>query len=221
MKITLNLDAGPLEIITPDGDGTQWPMGHPFGYLNRPREIPPTQRYLNNAYSLAKTLPKGQHVVELFGGIGIYPKLFWPLLEPLSWTSVDIDESLGQYYQEPRGTFVAGDAYKFDIPSTTGILYLDHPTGTIQTLARNLDGRRPLYERIKQMRIPHIQIADMGYYWCHLANHHPWYLETFGIKPTKENYHTLWAKWMLDNLHYKMVDYRTGGGCQLFHCVPA
>lgn len=226
MKVRLDLKAGPMDIAIPEasefGDkgGRNWPVNHPFGYLHRPSEKRQTEVYLNNIYDMAKSLPKGQDVVELFGGIGIFPRMLWPLLEPKSWTSVDLDPTLEPHFQEPRGNFVVGNAHTYKIPSTTGIVYMDVPTGTLQTIGRNMDGRQPMYLQLKDSGIPHVMLTDCGYYWCHLANHHPWYLATFGVKPTKDNYHTLYDKWMQDNIGYRMIDERHGGGCQLFHFVP-
>jgi hypothetical protein len=63
-------------------------------------------------------------------------------------------------------------------------------------------------------------LTDMGYYWVHLPNHHPWYLDRFGLIPTKQNYANLFDQYMQDHYKYKLIDERHGGGCQNFHFVP-
>ena len=221
MKVHFDLDAGPLDIELPDGLQHHH-ASHPIGFLLDPRERNQTKVYLDNVYSMAKLLPTDQHVLELFGGMGIYPKILWSMLKPRSWTSVDIDASLEPLYQGPEGSkFVAANAMTFPVPAVEpGILYIDVPTGTLQTIGRNMDGRRPMFERFMATRIPHIIATDMGYFWCHLKNHHPWYEATFGIVPTKANYHILYDQYMGDQFGYKVIDERHGSGCQIFHLVP-
>jgi hypothetical protein len=77
-----------------------------------------------------------------------------------------------------------------------------------------------MFKLLTDARIPHFMLTDMGYYWVHLPNHHPWYLEVFGVKPTKQNYHLLFDQYMQENYGYKLIDERHGGGCQNFHFIP-
>ena len=224
MKQIFQLAHGPLVLDLPNPpEGMSFPVSHPLNYYFNAREKQQTIRYLDNVYDMAKTLPQGQDVVELFGGIGVFPTMLWPLLKPKSWVSVDIDPTNEPYYllrDNPDARFQVGNAYSFAVPPTAGIVYIDIGTGSLQSIGRNLDGRRPMYDQFLTNRVPHVMLTDVGYYWCHLKNHHPWYEQTFGAIPHKGNYAQLWDKWFKDNLGYQVVDERHGGGCQLFHMVP-
>ena len=221
MKYHFKLAHGPLTLELPSPD--QLPtrtVSHPLRFVTDPSQKLQTEIYLDNTYAISKNLPTGQNIVELFGGIGIYPKMMWDMLHPASWTSVDIDPNVLPHYQEPRGKCVIADAFTYELPDITDIVYIDVPTGTLQTIARDLDGRRVMFDRIFKAQYENIVVTDMGYYWCHLRNHWPWYLAEFGETPNKTNYEHLYDEWMRKTYRYQVINERHGGGCQIFHLVP-
>lgn len=202
-------------IVIPENIGAK-NIGHPLSYLVK--QPGSTVHYLNLVFDLVKTLPKGKHVTELYGGIGLFPKVFWDEMEPLSWTAVEIDPDCATCHQEPRVTLLIQDAYKYR--GLGQIVFVDSPNGTLRTIADNMDGRRAMYERIKEERPEHVVVTDHGYYWIHLPNHHPWYLQEFGEKPTKSNYHIFWDTWMRRNVGYRVEKWNVGAGTQHFHMKP-
>jgi hypothetical protein len=176
------------------------------------------ETYLNIIYDMSKDLPKGQDVTDLMGGIGVFAKVLWPLLEPKSWTLIEIDPQCKQYVQERRCVFKLASAY--DNPTLSSIVYIDQASGTLRTIADNMDGRKGMYDAIKAQRPEHVIITDFGYYWIHLPNHHAWYIANFGEKPDKKRYHLYWDEWFQKNLNYKIHEFRTGAGSQYFHMIP-
>jgi hypothetical protein len=76
--------------------------------------------------------------------------------------------------------------------------------------------RADLLRRIADLHPKYWYIADVGYYWIHLANHWPIYIERFGVKPTRENYHELFDRFMRQNYGYTVVKWTVGGGAQYF-----
>jgi hypothetical protein len=192
-------------------------MGHPLHYVVSHPEI--VHGYLNMIYDMIKDLPKGQEVIDLMGGIGIYPKVFWDLLEPKSWTSVEIDIECKHFFQEPRARFFWGNAYNYPLEGAD-IVFMDMHNGTLRTISDDRDGRRQMWRNIANSRPKHVVVTDYGYYWVHLPNHHPWYEKTFGCKPTKENYATLWDRWMRDNIGYTVAKEAHGFQSQYFIMEP-
>lgn len=189
---------------------------HPFGYILKYPAM--AQGYVNIIYEMSKALPKGQDVTDLMGGIGVFPLVFWDLLQPKSWTSVEIDPECRQYYQQPKAKFHCANAY--DYTGLGDIVYIDMPNGTIRTIADNMDGRRRMWENIARERPKHVMVTDHGYYWVHLPNHHPWYVEHFGMKPTKANYAYFWGVWMRENIGYVIAEEQHGFNSQYFHMRP-
>jgi len=213
VKLTVG---GRLHIINLPDEKSDKNFSSPFNYLVKHHAMAET--YLNIIYEMSRDLPQHQDVTDLMGGIGIFAKVLWPLLEPKSWTLIEIDPQCQQFVQEPRATFKLASAY--DNPKLSPIVYIDQASGTIRTIADNMDGRKGMYDAIKEQRPEHVIITDFGYYWIHLPNHAPWYLAHFGEKPDKHRYHLYWDKWFQENLGYKIHDFKTGAGSQYFHMIP-
>ena len=191
-------------------------IGHPFGYILEHPDM--AQGYVNIIYDMCRKLPKEQDVTDLMGGIGIYPTVLWDLLQPKSWTSVEIDPECRQYYQQPKAKFHCANAY--DYQDFGDIVFIDMPNGTLRTIADNMDGRRRMWNNIGIERPKHLIVTDHGYYWVHLPNHHPWYIEHFGEKPTKDNYARLWDQWMREYVGYTVTEERHGFSSQYFRMEP-
>jgi hypothetical protein len=215
MIVKLRVGGITHDVVLPDEESAK-NFSSPFNYLVKHRTMAET--YLNIIYEMSRDLPQGQDVTDLMGGIGLFAKVLWPLLRPKSWTLVEIDPQCEYYIQEPRATFKLASAY--DNPTLSPIVYIDQATGTLRTIADNMDGRKGMYDAIKLQRPDHVIITDFGYYWIHLPNHAPWYIEHFGEKPDKRRYHLYWDEWFQKNLQYKIHEFRTGAGSQYFHMVP-
>lgn len=189
---------------------------HPFGYILSHHAM--AEGYVNLIYDMIKDLPKGMDVTDLMGGIGVFPKVFWNVLQPKSWISVEIDNECKQYFQEPRAQFFLGNAYNYPIDGD--LVFIDMPNGTLRTIAEDMDGRLLMWHHIRSARPRYVQVTDHGYYWVHLPNHAPWYQKTFGQKATKDNYHIFWDKWMRENIGYKVVNEKHGFHSQYFTMEP-
>jgi hypothetical protein len=215
MKITINIHGTKHDIVLPDGV-TAPHLSHPFNYVVKHQAM--VEKYISIIYDMAKALPKHKDVTDLFGGIGLFPKTMWDLLQPKSWTCIEVDPQLEQCFQEPRAKFVVGNAYLN--PKLTDIVFIDAFDGTLRTIATNKDARLGLYYAIRDQRPEDVIVTDFGYYWVHLPNHHPWYELQFGVKPTKANYHELWDKWWQANIGYKLVRHEHGVGSGYYHMKP-
>jgi len=189
---------------------------HPFGYILSHHTM--AEGYVNLIYDMIQGLPKHRDVTDLMGGIGIFPLVFWDLLQPKSWTSVEIDPECRQYFQQPKATFHCANAY--DYTGLGDIVFIDMPNGTLRTIAENMDGRRRMWENIKKERPRYVVVTDHGYYWIHLPNHHPWYIEHFGEKPVKEHYSYYWSVWMKENMGYRVTKECHGHSSQYFLMEP-
>jgi hypothetical protein len=191
-------------------------VGNPLNYLVHMPAM--SEKYLNIIYDMAKKLPKGCDVTDLFGGVGLFPKVMWELLQPHSWECIDLDVDCREYFQEPRAKFTLGNAY--DARPLGQIVFIDTPNGTLRTIADNMDGRLAMYRNIQREKPDHLIITDFGYYWIHLPNHHPWYEQHFGEKPTRERYHLYWDKWFSENIGYKIANHTHGAGSGYYHMIP-
>ena len=192
-------------------------IGHPMNFLIN-TSYDANHGYLNLIYRLLKDLPHGMDVTDLMGGIGMYPRILWDKIQPKSWTCIELDPDCEAYFQEPRAKFVLGNAY--DDREYGDLLILDVPTGTLRTMAENMDGRRNILNNVARSKPKYMLFSDFGHYWVHLPNHHPWYIATFGEKPTKENYMKMWDKWYRDNVGYKLLDWGFHGGSAHYLMAP-
>lgn len=191
--------------------------GHPLYYVAKQPNA--TANYLEKLSSLFEDVPKGLNVFEFCGGIGLVPMACWDVMEPTSWTSVDIDPSCAANYQEPRATPTVGSMYDCPIPSDIDVIVCDFPNNTLPKMWREQQ-RMDLLRRIADAKPRYWEITDVGYYWIHLANHWPLYEKQFGVKPTRYNYHQLFDQFMRDNYGYTVVKWTVGGGAQYFLLEP-
>lgn len=219
MRIELNLNHGKYLIEVPDDAMPNKSLsngGHPLNFVR----LPATKTYLDNIYQLLGGLPKGMKVIDLFSGIGLFPKILWDTLQPSSWTSVELDPVCVALAQEPRAKQAAGDVFKYTDFDGADLVIMDFGTNTILKVMRNEQGRHDLFKRVSEARPKYWEITDVGFYWIHLANHHPPYIERFGEKPNRARYHIYFDQFMREEYGYKLVAYRTGGGCQNFLLEP-
>lgn len=215
-----------LQIEVPEENLGNTPS-HPLMFVTKMHDS--TETYLNCAYDLLRHWPKGMNITELFGGIGIFAKMLWPTLEPASYTVVDLDPNCKLYSQEPRANYITANAHSFRDLSEEAVI-VEIPTGTIRTLAENMDGRKQLFDRIKEVRPKHLQVTDCGYYWVHLQNHKPWYVANYGKmfgfdesitgRELRDIYHFFYADWFKKNMGYEVLGHRTGGGAQYYSMEP-
>ncbi len=187
--------------------------GHPLYYVIKQPNA--TAHYLEKLSSLFVGIPPGQTVFEFCGGIGLVPMACWDVMSPASWISVDIDPSCAASYQEPRATAIVGDMYTTPIPEGTDVVICDFPNNTLPKMWRE-EQRAALLRRIAEFRPRYWEITDVGYYWIHLANHWPLYEKQFGERPTRENYHLLFDRYMRENFGYTVTKWTVGGGAQYF-----
>jgi hypothetical protein len=219
MRIDLNLKHGKFVVEVPDDavpDKALSNGGHPLNFV----KLPATKTYLDNIHDLLGDLPKGLKVVDMFAGIGLFPLILWDSLEPESWTSVELDQGCIDLFQERRASVVKGDVYKYDQFAGAGLVICDFGTNTILKIMRNEEGRHDFFSRIAKAKPRFWEITDVGWYWIHLANHHPHYITRFGEKPHRDRYHLYFDTYMRDEFGYRVVDFKTGGGCQNFLLEP-
>lgn len=219
MRVDLRLKHGTFQLEIDDSklpDKALSNGGHPLNFV----KLPATVTYLNNIHDLLGNLPKGMKVVDLFAGIGMFPRILWDSLQPSSWTSVELDPACVGMFQEPRAQVVIGDVFKYRDFAGADLVICDFGTNTILKVMRNELGRNDLFQRIAEARPRYWEITDVGYYWIHLANHWPPYIKRFGEQPHRDRYHVYFDQFMRDAFDYKVTDYKTGGGCQNFLLEP-
>jgi hypothetical protein len=188
--------------------------GHPLFYcFKNPHQ---TENYLNKVTELLENLPKGMRVLELCGGIGLVATCVGERILPKSWSSVELDASCEPLYLEnPWGEFILADMYDIRDYSKYELVVCEFSNNTLPKMWRE-DKRAQLLESIAEAKPRYWYIADVGYYWIHLANHWPIYEKKFGVKPTRQNYHELFDKFMRDHHGYKVIKWTVGGGAQYF-----
>lgn len=216
--IELTLRHMTIKIDVPEGtvaDPKLLDGGHPLHYAVKNRKQ--TENYLNQVYDLLKDLPKGMRVIELCGGIGLVARSLHDTLRPQYWAAIELDPACELLFlKTPNTSFNLGDMYHPGIDYTPyDLVVCEFSNNTLPKMWRE-DKRAQLLERIAEARPKYWYIADVGYYWIHLANHWPIYEKKFGVKPTRENYHELFDRFMRDHHGYKVVKWTVGGGAQYF-----
>ena len=164
--------------------------GHPFNYGNKP-----VARYIEIFADLAQHLPKGLSVTDLFGGVGTLAQALWPILEPRSWTSVELDPACVHLYKESRANVVQGDAFKWTKFHQGGVVIIDPHQGTLNAMAKSREWKG-LLTAIKDSRARYILMQEYGAYWCHLPNQIKLYTELCGTRVDKKNYRDCFSDYM-------------------------
>lgn len=231
--IELKLDHMTLQLELPPGvqaDPKLLDGGHPLHYVLKMKKQ--TETYLNRVHELLKDLPH-LDVLEFCAGIGLVhasnPQLhggFGNLGTYYAGIELDANcEPLAKVIA-PAMDFHLGDMYDeqftqfWDYPPESTLVICEFPTNTLPKLWREPQ-RKLMMERItKGIRPRYLYIADVGYYWIHLANHWPLYEARFGRKPTRENYHELFDEYAREMWHYKVTKMTVGGGAQYFLLEP-
>lgn len=192
------------------------PKGHPLGYLGKKSMV---ETYLTRLIELFEGLPKGLDVLEYCGGVGLVARTCYDVLQPRSWVSVEWDEKCRPHWLEPRAAFLPGDmytsAYYKSLDPANTLLFIDFDTNTLAKMWR--EGKRyGLFQKICDWGPRYFAITDMEYYWVQFPNHWPLYIEKFGVKPTKDNYHELFDRFMRAEFNYKVTKMTVGGESQYF-----
>lgn len=197
--------------------------GHPLHFVVKTKQS--TEVYLNHVYDILKNLPKGLRVIELFAGVGLFPKMLWDTLEPRYWTAVELDPSCQDVYQESRARFELLSVYDPVITfNDYDLVIVDNPTNTLNKM-RTPGDLKNLFDRIFAARPKFVEITDVEYWWIHLPNHWPHYqadFAEFGVnerpdtKTLRAYYMPIFAKYVEDTYGYELVDERHGGGAQYF-----
>jgi len=203
--------------------------GHPLYYvLKRPHQ---TETYLNQVHELLKDLPPCD-VLEFCAGIGLVCASNSHLLdmnEPV-WDGVELDpncEPLAELIA-PGMDFHLGDMYnrrwtdEWKGRSTPGdkLVICEFSSNTLPKLWREPKRADMMWRIVQDICPEYLYIADVGYYWIHLANHWPLYEKRFGVKPTRENYHVLFDQFTRDTWGYSVTKWTVGGGAQYFLLEP-
>jgi hypothetical protein len=177
-------------------------FGHPASYMGSAVAAYP--RYFNE---LCKDLPKGMHVLDLFGGIGLLPSKMWDTLQPSAWDSVDVDPWCIENFREPRATAVEGNAFHHD--TRADLVIIDPHKGTLNAISTDPEWILLLTNIAKSARF--LLIQEYGAYWCHLPNQQKLYNDKFGVKPTRETYPALFSQYMTV-FGYRLIEYNQGLG---------
>jgi hypothetical protein len=215
-NVTLKLKYQDLTLTLTEGvaaDPKLLDGGHPLYYcFKNPHQ---TEAYLNCVTELLEGLPKGMRVLELCGGIGLVAACVGPRILPKAWTSVELDASCEPLYlKQDWNNFQLANMYDvrgFDYD----LVVCEFSNNTLPKMWRE-PARKELLKRIAFDRPRYWYIADVGYYWIHLANHWPIYQERFGVQVTRQNYHELFDRFMRENYGYKVIKWTVGGGAQYF-----
>lgn len=193
--------------------------GHPLRYVLKTKNA--TEVYLNALADLYTGLPEKLNVLEFCGGIGLVAEATWDKFFPSTWDSVELDPACEPVWQSPRAEFKLGSMYDpewvegWNAPWGSTLVMIDFPSNTLPKMWREPE-RAALLKRIADKRPRYWEITDVGYYWIHLANHWPIYEKQFGVKPTRDNYHELFDRYMRDTYGYKVIKWTVGGGAQYF-----
>ena len=213
-SVTLTLKHTTIDIIVPEGtvaDPNLLDGGHPLYYAVKNRKQ--TENYLNCVYELLRELPTGMRVLEYCGGIGLVARATWDTLKPVLWEAVELDrscETIFDTFPKPNLSFILADMYtprKVD----HDLVICEFSNNTLPKMWREPQ-RAALLQRIADSKPKYWYIADVGWYWIHLANHWPIYQERFGVQVTRENYPKLFDLYMRETYGYKLVKHTIGGG---------
>lgn len=224
----VNLKLAHMNLDVDLGDAVADPKlldgGHPLHYVVKMKGQ--TETYLNRVHELLSGLP-AMHVLEFCAGVGLVHATNPQLRdEHHIWAGVELDASCEALAAKiaPDMQFHLGDMYNREFtdhwypdqqPPDETLVICEFSNNTLPKMWRE-PKRNDLLRRIAEMGPKCWYIADVGYYWIHLANHWPIYEEVFGVKPTRENYHDLFDRFMRDNFGYSVAKWTVGGGAQYF-----
>lgn len=216
-SVTLKLKYQDLTLTLPEGlaaDPKLLDGGHPLYYcFKNPHQ---TENYLNCVTELLEELPQGLSVLELCGGIGLVARCVAPIIKPVHWHAVELDPACETIFLPTPGVeFILGDMYEPADYSSYGLVVCEFSDNTLPKMWRD-KRKKQLLDHIVDGKPRFIYIADVGSYWCHLENHTKAYKEWFPDKPTPQNYHEYFAKYMKDVYGYTMIKHRRGGGASYF-----
>jgi predicted RNA methylase len=186
----------------------QYGYGHPFNYGDKP-----VAKYVDIFCDLAKTLPKGLAVTDLFGGVGTLANALQPILEPVNWTAIELDHDCVQEFRKnaPWAEVIWDNA--FDTTFFEDLVLIDPHKGTLNAMAKEQTWLR-LLSQIATSHAKYILMQEYGAYWCHLPNQVKLYSEMFGERVDKTNYRFHFAHYMKHTYGFKMLDSRMGlGSC--------
>lgn len=199
--------------------------GHPLRYVLKTKNA--TEVYLNALADLYDGLHfdpfkyEGLNVLEFCGGIGLVAEATWDRFNPSTWDSIELDPACEPVWQSKRANFHLGSMYEpdwfagWDYDPENTLVMIDFPSNTLPKMWRE-EERKKLLQRVADLKPRYWEITDVGYYWIHLANHWPIYEKQFGVKPTRDNYHELFDRYMRETYGYKVIKWRVGGGAQYF-----
>lgn len=241
----LKLNHMTLSIDLPEGvaaDPKLLDGGHPLHYVLKMKKQ--TETYLNRVHELLADLPPCD-VLEFCAGIGLVHASNRHLIAPTDltpkgtyWGGIELDANCEPLAARiaPEMDFHLGDMYDplwtetwTDLNSrllrekggiNPSLVICEFPTNTLPKLWRE-PKRKDMMERITRgIRPRYLYIADVGYYWIHLANHWPIYQERFGEQVTRDNYHVLFDIYARETWDYKVTKMTVGGGAQYFLLEP-
>lgn len=235
--VELNLNHTTLLIDVPEGvkaDPKLLDGGHPLHYVLKMKKQ--TENYLNQVHELLADLPP-LDVLEFCAGIGLVhasnPQLRGPHNDDREspfryWAGIELDANCEPLAKTiaPAMDFHLGDMYdriftqNWNYKPSETLVICEFPTNTLPKLWRE-PKRKDMMERITRDIHPrYLYIADVGYYWIHLANHWPLYQARFGVIPTRENYADLFDRYAKETWGYNVTKTTVGGGAQYFLLEP-
>jgi len=187
---------------------SEYEYGHPFNYAGKP-----VAKYVAIFEALAKRLPSGLSVTDLFGGVGTLAKALHPVLAPRDWTAIEIDPDCVAKYREtcPWAWVLQGNAFDMDV--FNDIVLIDPHRGTLNAMIKSTEWRG-LFENIRASPAKYILMQEYGAYWCHLPNQKELYTELFGKPLTRDTYRDRFVQYMEDVYDFKTLEHRIGlGSC--------
>jgi hypothetical protein len=213
MKYNFKVAGKPFSIDVTDRDeGEEVTAGHPSYYFSK--ALKQTEIYLDCVYALLeKIAPLRGSVVELCGGLGIFPTILWDLLKPTKWTAYDWDSWCEANYQSKKAQFQLRDVTTLTAKELKAKLVLfDAESNTLSKLINGHELYSPVVGNIVAAKPTYMEITDVGSYWCHLPNHHPIYRRYFNRVPTKDSYHEFMALYYRKEYGRELIAHTRGGG---------
>lgn len=184
--------------------------GHPFNYADKP-----VAKYVDIFCDLARGLPKGLAVTDLFGGVGTLANALQPILEPIYWTAIELDKDCVDQYRinAPWAECIWGNAFDVSPNELDDLVLIDPHKGTLNAMAKETTWRT-LLSTLAHSNARFILMQEYGAYWCHLPNQKPLYEALCGEPVDKLNYRHHFAKYMKETYGFKLLSSHMGlGSC--------